>query len=171
MPKLIRDWLESNRILVAAPAVLQSATARVEYYAWYGAKRRCFDPRHKMFRHYGGRGIRMCERWRRFSNFLEDMGPRPPGMTLDRIDNDGDYEPANCRWATTAQQSRNRRITVMVEHDGKRVTLADLAEAYDIEYPTLWWRVCRLGWSVGDALAKPVRTCTRGSERRRSGKL
>jgi len=84
-----------------------------EYDAWDSAKKRCFNPRHAAYRYYGGRGITMCEEWRSsFEAFLAHIGPCPPGLTLDRIDNNGNYEPGNVRWATWKQQVANRRPCV-----------------------------------------------------------
>lgn len=83
------------------------------YQAWRGARTRCENPRNKRWASYGGRGITVCDRWLRFDAFLADMGECPDGMTLDRIDNDRGYEPDNCRWATWADQSRNRRYCVL----------------------------------------------------------
>jgi hypothetical protein len=83
------------------------------YVSWENMKARCLNPKHPGFANWGGRGITICERWlASFLNFLEDMGERPPGMTLDRIDNDGNYEPRNCRWGTRKQQRDNQRANV-----------------------------------------------------------
>lgn len=79
------------------------------YRSWHAARQRCENPNHKQYDDYGGRGIRFCERWRDFRNFLSDMGERPEGRTLDRIKVNGDYEPGNCRWATRKEQSLNKR--------------------------------------------------------------
>lgn len=81
-----------------------------EYEAWLSAKSRCRNPKYSKYEYYGGRGITICDEWvNSFSSFFEHMGPRPDGHTLDRIDNDGNYEPGNCRWATWKQQAKNKR--------------------------------------------------------------
>jgi hypothetical protein len=79
------------------------------YRSWDAMLQRCNNPKNTRYKYYGGRGISVCERWRLFINFLADMGERPPGTTLDRIDPNGNYEPGNCRWATQSQQIKNRR--------------------------------------------------------------
>ena len=81
------------------------------YLSWMNAKRRCTNPEHPRWKDWGGRGITMCERWMEFANFLTDMGEKPPGLTLERKNNNGNYEPGNCVWATHLAQNKNKRNT------------------------------------------------------------
>lgn len=94
---------------------------------------------------YGGRGIDVCDRWKEsFNNFLDDMGERPDGTTIDRFpDQDGNYEPGNCRWATPIEQGRNTRRNRIVEFCGRGMTLAEAAEIAGVEYSTAWRRLDR----------------------------
>lgn len=102
---------------------------------WKAAKQRCFNPNAHNYRHYGGRGITMCDRWATsFEAFFSDMGECPPGLSLERIDHEGDYEPGNCRWATQAEQVRNTRRNVMVEHDGQAMVAKDYAASTGLSY-------------------------------------
>ncbi len=137
------------------------------YVTWADARQRCNAPTHKNYPDYGGRGIKMCQGWDSFENFLADMGERPAGLTIDRIGNDGHYScghcqeclkngwAANCRWATRRDQQRNRRDNRYVEYHGERMLLVEAAERFGINYSTIRYRLAR-GWSVEDALDTPV---------------
>jgi hypothetical protein len=118
---------------------------------------RCTNPSLKSYPGYGGRGIKICDRWRTsFAAFLADMGERPEGASLDRIDNDGDYEPGNVRWATQAEQNRNQRRSRWLEYAGVSLPLADWAAALGLNYHTLHNRVTQSGWPVERALTEGV---------------
>lgn len=94
------------------------------YTAWQAMLRRCDNPNNKAYKWYGGRGINVCDRWKTYAHFLKDMGESPKGMSLDRINNDGNYEPGNCRWTTRLEQSHNRSDTKMVLYNGKRMPVS-----------------------------------------------
>jgi hypothetical protein len=130
--------------------------SRAEYEVWKSLRQRCFNPHKANFRDYGGRGIKVCERWESFSNFLADMGPPPtPAHSIDRVNNDGDYEPANCRWATIAEQCNNTRANVVFESGGKRMTMSQWARASGIGLTTIHGRL-RRGWPGAQAVSVPV---------------
>jgi hypothetical protein len=144
---------EANRDTRTTHGMRQS----LEYAVWHKMLDRCRRPKHPYYDRYGGRGIKVCERWVRFENFYADMGPRPsPKHSLDRVDNDGDYEPENCRWATQKQQVRNRSNTRKLVFRGQTRSMGAWAEMVGIDYRLLWIRL-RNGWSVEQALTTPVK--------------
>lgn len=112
---------------------------------WMGMKDRCLNPNKREFGHYGGRGIQVCDRWHKFESFFADMGECPQGRTLERIDNDGHYEPGNCRWATQAEQLRNTRRSRRIPYEGREWCIPDLAEHLNLNQGTLAARI-RYGW-------------------------
>ena len=132
-----------------------------EYAAWLKLKDRCYNPNDKAYPVYGGRGIRVCDRWmdpeNGSTNFLSDMGLRPsPKHSIDRIDVNGDYCPENCRWATSKQQANNKTNNNRFVAFGKEQTVAEWAEEYGIAYKTLWGRIIS-GWLGEKALTTPLR--------------
>lgn len=107
-----------------------------EYRAWKAMKRRCDNKKLRNYNIYGGRGIRVCDRWLNcFSNFIEDMGPAPDGLTLDRINSDGNYEPENCKWSSYREQANNLRTNRIIR--GSNMTAANFSRKYNIKYSTL----------------------------------
>lgn len=112
-----------------------------EWKAWTAAKQRCFNEKHPQYPNYGGRGITMCKEWvEDFAAFYLHIGPAPGegrGVSLDRIDNDGNYEPGNVRWASRVQQIGNRRVSRIVAVDGERMTTTEACERYGLPYTTI----------------------------------
>ena len=128
-----------------------------EYVSWCAAKTRCSNRRQRSWVNYGGRGIRMCARWRRsFAAFRADMGPCPPGYSLDRIDVNGHYEPKNCRWASLREQQNNTTANRLVEHLGQAQSVSEWERRLGFKAGTLKRRLL-LGWSVERAMTAPVR--------------
>lgn len=126
--------------------------ARHELYGvWYSMKRRCSNPRDGQYKDYGGRGITVCERWQSFDVFVADMGPRPLGMTLERVDNNKGYSPNNCRWATRKEQQRNRRRSVRLMIGDKEYLAIALAEQAGMKVDTIVARAKR-GLTIAQVL-------------------
>lgn len=127
------------------------------YRSWSMMVTRCTNANVDNYKHYGGRGIQVCDRWRAFSTFLADMGERPNGMTLDRWPNkNGDYEPGNCRWATWKEQARNTNRNHLVEVHGEQMSLREAVERFGAAaYQCTHLRITRLGWPVDKALSVP----------------
>ena len=111
-----------------------------EYRAWQKMKERCYNPNIERYPVYGGRGIKVCDRWlESFDNFYEDMGPRPSSKhSIDRIDVNGDYEPGNCRWVTMQEQHYNKRNTLYVEYKNENKSLSELCKIYNLNYKSTW---------------------------------
>ena len=128
-----------------------------EYRAWINMKSRCYNHNSPNYDRYGGRGIAVCDRWLdSFEDFLADVGPRPSSLhSLDRWpDQNGDYEPNNCRWATRIEQMRNVTSNKVVLIHGKEMTLAEAVERAPVPYNTVLYRLKR-GWSLEDAVSRP----------------
>ena len=129
-----------------------------EYKSWGAMKYRCTNPKCWDWDHYGGRGIKVCQRWlNSFEDFYKDMGPKPDSSySIDRIDNDGDYYPENCRWASPKQNNNNRSSTVTITYKGETKVLSDWSKITGIDMKTITTRL-RKGWSVADALETPTK--------------
>lgn len=136
-----------------------------EYNTWKSMLMRCENPNAQGYKNYGERGIKVCRRWHDFEAFYQDMGPRPSGSSLDRIDNGGDYEPSNCRWTTAKKQGRNRRDNVYLVYKGETRCIAGWAEKAGIKYSCLKERLNR-GWSVEEAIETPVSLSNRWRHQR-----
>lgn len=131
-------------------------SASKEFSSWLNMRSRCSNPNHKDYRLYGGRGIAICDRWNDFALFLKDMGPKPsPQHSIDRIDFNGDYEPSNCRWATPAQQCRNRRPVELVRIGEQSKCLTEWCEIYGVNYWTVRGRI-KQGATLMQALTHPT---------------
>jgi hypothetical protein len=130
-------------------------TLHPAYRCWRHMMARCHDPKYPRYAHWGGRGIRVCERWHTFSTFAEDMGKRPNGTTLDRIDNNGNYEPRNCRWATPKEQSGNTRKSMMITACGVTQSTVLWSQDTGISARTIRRRI-EQGWKPEQAVTKPT---------------
>lgn len=138
-------WRDSITASNAAKKTVHGETRAPRYRIWVNLKQRCYNPKSRLYRLYGARGITVCDRWLAdYRAFADDMGERPsPAHSIDRIDVNGNYEPSNCRWATDKEQSRNRRDTRFVECDGIVADMASTAERLGLTYSTVSKRARR----------------------------
>lgn len=129
------------------------------FQCWSDMKQRCLNEKTAQYKNYGARGIAVCERWlESFDNFVADMGGKPVGMSLDRIDVNGNYEPSNCRWATRSEQQSNRRNNRLITHNGQTLTARQWAKQLGISEATISFRVLR-NYPVEMVLSKEKFLC------------
>lgn len=129
-----------------------------EYKPWTTMKYRCDNPNNSSYHKYGARGIKVCKRWRDFAFFMKDMGSKPTSEhSIERIDNEGDYTPENCRWALPYEQARNTRQNRWITYNGKTLCLTDWSKKFGIKYQTLSHRLNNPKMSIHDAFTTPVR--------------
>lgn len=152
----LKQGLQSCGCLSADAPKTHGESRTPLYDVWCAMHQRCSNPNNKLFHRYGGRGIAVHPRWKRYESFRMDMEPRPAGAVLDRIDNDGGYSSGNCRWSTQQQSARNRSSNRIIHHAGKALCVTEWAEQLGVSKRTILGRLNR-GWSVADALTKPVR--------------
>ena len=110
------------------------------YRRWGSIKARCNNKNSNHYADYGGRGIKVCRRWLKFDNFQDDMGERPKGTSIDRINNNGNYEPSNCKWSTKKEQSNNRRNNIVIKYKGNEKTITEWARHFKINESTFYYR-------------------------------
>jgi hypothetical protein len=139
-------------------SITHGLSGTTTYTVWWRMRQRCEDQNDAAYHDYGGRGITVCARWHSFESFLEDMGERPEGLTIERINNDGSYEPSNCRWATRTEQGRNKRSNRLLTYGGETRPLSEWAEIKGLRMRTLWARLYVYNWTLDRALTTQVST-------------
>lgn len=151
----------SKRLLLSSqmkyhPARTHGLSRTPTYSSWMSMKQRCLNPKERNFHNYGGRGIKICKRWKNsFAAFFKDMGLRPKGLSLGRKNNNGNYSPSNCRWETPRQQCNNTRRNIFIEYQGRSMTVPQWAREFKIHPQTLFGRLS-LRWPLPEAfLLKP----------------
>lgn len=151
--KIIRDnlgrWLKGS-----TNAITHGMSKSPTHTCWKNMRRRCETKSSSRYKNYGARGIKVCDRWKIFENFLNDMGEKPSGLTLERIDVDKDYQPDNCRWASPTDQHFNKTNTRYIDYNGEKIPLGRLCREFDIRFNVVWKRLSR-GWDIEKALKTP----------------
>lgn len=158
---MMANFLQCGSPFVVKKAMSEYKKEKVHpptYNSWHHMKYRCNNKKDVCYHLYGGRGISVCKRWENsYKNFITDMGQRPEGRTLDRINNDGNYEPSNCRWATPYEQARNSRVERFASINGVSLSLKELSIFFNINYSTLKDRIYKLNWDIEKALTTKTR--------------
>lgn len=150
--------VENNVRLSTKHGYANRGATTPEYYIWVKMIRRCHNKKDPAYKYYGARGISVCGEWRKsFSNFIKDMGRRPAHLkSIERRNNNGNYEPDNCKWATPKEQGNNSRRNIILKYKGESKTISQWADYCKINYATFYDRLER-GWSVPKAIETPVR--------------
>lgn len=144
-----------HKEIVVAGNTTHGGSYSVEFGVWLGIMQRTNNPNSERFMDYGGRGIKVSERWHKFENFIADMGKRPRGTTIERKDNDKGYNSSNCIWASRKNQNNNKRNNRLLTFKDETKTISQWAEQFGLKYMTLRARVTNYGWSVEKALTTP----------------
>lgn len=147
-------WRNHGDPLIARPMEMHNMKDSLEYSSWTAMKKRCLNKNHIYYNRYGGRGIKISERWvHSFLAFYGDLGPRPSSKhQLERIDNDGDYTPENCKWATKKEQANNRESSHFITINGETKTLTQWCEQLGLKYSTINKRITSYHWPIERAL-------------------
>lgn len=156
--KQVRSGHTSSCGCLASEVVVKRNTSHglsknsATYRSWKDMRARCNSPSNSDFKDYGGRGVSICDRWNDFGAFFADMGERPTGTTLDRIEVNGNYEPSNCRWATASQQANNKRSNHVIEYRGQKRTLLQWCGEFGIDHSKARYRL-KMGWALDDVFS------------------
>jgi hypothetical protein len=154
---LVMGKVESCGCLQKERTTTHGMTSSGHYGRWRHMMQRCYNQDDKSFKDYGGRGIKVCDRWHKVENFVSDMAPTyKQGMEIDRINNDGNYEPLNCRWVTSSGNANNRRSGHLITHEGVTQSMTDWSRQTGISVGTLSERINVLGWSHSRAVTEPA---------------
>ena len=122
------------------------------YWIWHSMIQRCYNKKSQHYNYYGNRGIKVCKKWLKFEGFFQDMGERPSELTLDRINNNGNYCKKNCRWTTRKKQQRNMRANINITIDGQTKSLVEWCEIFDLNYTKIHGRIYSCNWTYEEAL-------------------
>lgn len=141
--------------ILDADRTIHGMTGTPTWSVWRDMRKRCSNPKANSYKHYGGRGIGVAERWESFVNFVADMGIRPEGMSIEREDVNGNYEPGNCVWIPAPDQANNTRRSVFVDLDGETMCLKSACDSLGLSYSRVRDRMMKLGWTFEEAISEP----------------